>query len=117
MSAAVNNRVFVSYTAQDLEVHADIVSDVVRKLEWVAIDHKFWSPSGRPSVSECIEHVESCQILVVLTAHRYGGIPSVEEGGDGERIITWIEVDHARDIGLEAMALIYGPPRIARERM
>ncbi len=105
-SSNSNHRVFVSYTARDLEAHADIVSDVVRRLEWVAIDHKYWSPSGRPSVSECTSQVESCQILVVLVAHRYGWVPSVDQDGDGEKSITWIEVDHARCHGLEVIPFI-----------
>jgi hypothetical protein len=54
-------RVFVSYTGRDLEAHAEAVSDVVRRLNadtsrsWLAIDHKYWAPTGRPSVGECLE--------------------------------------------------------------
>jgi Domain of unknown function (DUF4062) len=99
-------RVFISYTGEDLEAHADAVADVIRKLEWIAIDHKFWSPSGRPSVEECREQVSSCDILVVLVAHRYGWVPTVQEGGDGEKSITWIEVDHARSSGLEVIPFL-----------
>ena len=94
MNSGTSYRVFVSYTGQDLEPHAEVVSDMVRKLNadternWVAIDHKFWSPTGRPSVKECMEQVARCQILVVLVAFRYGWVPSAEEGGDGESSIT-----------------------------
>jgi hypothetical protein len=99
-------RVFISYTAEDLEAHADAASDVIRKLEWVAIDHKYWASSGQPSVKECKEYVESCDILVVLVAHRYGWVPTVEEGGDSEKSITWIEVQHARSKGLQVIPLL-----------
>lgn len=100
------HRVFVSYTGKDLEGHADAVASVVRKLQWVAIDHKDWSPNDRPSVSECKKNVESCQILVVLIAHRYGWVPSTEEGGDGRKSITWLEYEHARAKGLEVIPFI-----------
>jgi len=95
-STAPPRRVFISYTGDDLRSHADVVADVVRKLEWVAIDHRDWVSSGNPSVEECRRQVESCGVLVVLVAHRYGWVPPIEEGGDGESSITWLEVKHAR---------------------
>lgn len=105
-------RVFISYTAQDLEAHAEVVSDMVKRLNsdtdrsWVAIDHKFWAPTGRPSVSECMAQVERCQILIVLVAFRYGWVPSPEEGGDGESSITRMEVEQARKAGLEVIPFL-----------
>jgi len=76
------HRVFVSYTGRDLTQHADAVASVIRRLEWIAIDHRYWSPNGRPSVSECKRNIESCDMLVVLIAHRYGWVPTTQEGGD-----------------------------------
>jgi hypothetical protein len=105
-------RVFISYTGQDLEAHAEVVSDMVKRLNsdtsrsFVAIDHKFWAPTGRPSVKECMEHVERCQILIVLVAFRYGWVPSREEGGDGEFSITRLEVERARAAGLEVIPFL-----------
>jgi uncharacterized protein len=108
MNSGIPYRVFVSYTGHDLEAHAEVVSDIVKRLNnsetkraWVAIDHKFWAPTGRPSVQECMDQVGRCQILIVLVAFRYGWVPSKEEGGDGESSITRMEVDHARAAGLE----------------
>lgn len=99
-------RVFISYTAKDLASHADAVAAVVRRYEWVAIDHKFWAANGRPSVAECRRYVESCQILVVLVAHRYGWVPTVAEGGDGKRSITQIEYEHGVKHGLEIVPML-----------
>ena len=73
---------------------------------FVAIDHKFWTPTGRPSVKECMEQVERGQILVVLVAFRYGWVPSREEGGDGESSITRMEVERARAAGLEVIPFL-----------
>jgi Domain of unknown function (DUF4062) len=102
-------RVFISYTAEDLADHAGVVADFVRRLEWVAVDHRDWGASGRPSVSECKRRVESCNILVVLAAHRYGWIPSEKEGGDGKSSITWLEVQWARASGLEVLPYLIDP--------
>lgn len=100
------HRVFISYTGRDLAGHADAIASVVRQLQWIAIDHKDWSPNDRPSVGECKKNVESCQILIVLIAHRYGWVPSTEQGGDGYKSITWLEYDHARAKGLEVIPFI-----------
>ena len=76
------------------------------KRSWVAIDHKFWVPTGRPSVKECMEQVARCHILIVLVAFRYGWVPSPEEGGDGESSITRMEVERARALGLEVIPFL-----------
>ena len=76
-------RVFISYTAEDLAPFADVVVDLAQRLEWIAVDHRKWMPTGRPSVSQCREKVESADIVVVLVAHRYGRTPTIEEGGAG----------------------------------
>jgi hypothetical protein len=113
MSLESAYRVFVSYTGQDLEAHAEVVSDTVKGLNnsdatrsWVAIDHKFWAPTGRPSVKECMEQVARCHILIVLVAFRYGWVPSPEDGGDGKKSITQMEVERARELGLEVIPFI-----------
>src|SRR5262249_19413300 len=102
-------RVFISYTAEDLADHASVVADVVRRLEWVALDHRDWGASGQPSVSECKRRVLSCDILVVLVAHRYGWIPSKDEGGDNTTSITWLEVKTARASGLQVLPYLINP--------
>ena len=84
-------RVFIAYTGEDLSEFADEVVNVVRRLQWTPIDHRDWAPSGRPSVQECRERVQSSDILVLLIAHRYGWVPTPEEGGDGETSITRLE--------------------------
>jgi hypothetical protein len=89
-------RVFISYTAEDLAAHADVVAAVLRKLQMLAIDHRDSGATGQPSVSWCMEQVDSVNILVVLLAHRYGWVPARDDGGDGETCITWLEVKRAR---------------------
>jgi hypothetical protein len=112
MSTSLTLRVFISYTGEDLDTHAAVVADMVGRLSnntgdnWVAIDHKAWSPSGKPSVAECMEHVAQCDILVVLVAFRYGWVPGVDEGGDGHKSITRLEVEEARRRGLEVIPLL-----------
>jgi hypothetical protein len=96
-------RVFISYTGDDLKTYADTVAGVVTRLQWVPIYHQNWVSSGRPTVSGCLQMVQSCDILVVLVAHRYGWVPPIEEGGDGKKSITWMEVDHARQLSIPVL--------------
>jgi hypothetical protein len=105
----VTPRVFISYTAEDLRELAGVVRDTVRRLEWIAVDHTDWAPTGHPSVPECRQRVERSDILVVLTAYRYGWVPSVEEGGDGRTSITWLEVRWARAAGKQVIPYVVSP--------
>lgn len=99
-------RVFISYTGEDLSDHADVARDVVRKLEWVAVDHRDWGARETRSCDACRETVQRCDVLVVLVAHRYGWVPPVEQGGDGKTSITWWEVRWAREHGLPVLAYL-----------
>lgn len=99
-------RVFISYTAKDLTDFARVISEVIQRLEWVSIDHRLWSASGRPTVEWCLEKVRGCDILVVLVAQRYGWVPGKEEGGDGKKSITWMEVEEAKKTGMEVIPFL-----------
>jgi len=50
-----------------------------------------------------------CDALVAIVAHRYGWIPSVEEGGDGDKSITWIEIETALEAGKDVFAFLVDP--------
>jgi hypothetical protein len=99
-------RVFISYTAEDLSRHADTVAQAIQGLNMMPVDHRRWSATGRPSVEECKGQIRSCQILVVLVAHRFGWVPPAGEGGDGEQSITQIEVNYARASGLRVLPFV-----------
>ena len=92
MSDQPTHRVFISYTAQDLEAHADVAVSVVRKLRQIAVDHRDSGATGEPSVQWCLDQVDQADIVIVLAAHRYGWVPAVEDGGDGRTSITELEV-------------------------
>jgi hypothetical protein len=53
-----------------------------------------------------MEKVRTCNILVVLVAHRYGWVPSIGEGGDGEKNITWLEVQQAILAGIPVLPFL-----------
>ncbi|MFG0320140.1 MAG: SUMF1/EgtB/PvdO family nonheme iron enzyme [Planctomycetota bacterium JB042] len=102
-------KVFLSYTGLDLAEHAQVAARAVLAREWLPIDHSFWAGSGRPSLSQCVERVRECQVLVVLVAYRYGTIPTVAQGGDGARSFVEHEVEAAREAGLPVVPLLVDP--------
>ncbi|MDM0085718.1 DUF4062 domain-containing protein [Variovorax sp. J31P179] len=89
-------RVFISYTGEDLKGHAEQVSRTLHAMDVLVVDHKVPSSLGQRSIEWCFSAIDHCDIVIVLVAHRYGWVPSVEDGGDGETSITWLEVKHAR---------------------
>jgi len=95
-TSAPTPRVFISYTGEDLKAHAEQVARTLQALDVLVVDHKVPSSLGQRSVEWCLREIDRCDVVVVLVAHRYGWVPSVEEGGDGETSITWLEVKHAR---------------------
>jgi hypothetical protein len=47
--------------------------------------------------------------VICIVAHRYGYVPPRELGGDGERFITWLEVDAAKRAGKPVFAFLVDP--------
>ncbi len=96
-------RVFVSYTDTDLVEHAAQAIEAINKHGWTPDQFKYWDASGEDIVATCLARVDSCDILLVLVAHRYGWVPPREaptkvdrEHADGERSIVRLEVGEAR---------------------
>lgn len=54
----------------------------------------------------CMQRVDDCNALIVIVGSRYGWIPSLAQGGDGERSITWHEVARAFDAGKPIFAFV-----------
>jgi hypothetical protein len=94
-------RIFITSTAVDLRDYREKVRDAVLRLEGLPIAMEtFSAQSGQPA-SECIGMAAEADAVVCILAHRYGYVPPRELGGDGERSITWQEVDAAKRAGMQ----------------
>ncbi len=92
-------RLFVSYTGKDLDEHARVVAEVARRQQrWIVDDHIDWPVTGRPSVNECVRHVQRADALLALCGERKGWTPAPAKGGDGERSICHLEWDAAAEL-------------------
>ncbi len=89
-------RIFISSTAVDLRDYREKVRDAVLSLKGLPIAMEtFSAQSGQPA-SECMKMAAEADAVICIVAHRYGYVPPKELGGDGERSITWLEVDAAK---------------------
>ncbi|MEM7305778.1 MAG: SUMF1/EgtB/PvdO family nonheme iron enzyme [Planctomycetota bacterium] len=112
-------RVFVAATAADLEEHRLAVRDAILGRGWMPVCMEDFGARPTLPVEVCLEEVRRCDALVVVVAHRYGWVPSDDQGGDGRRSITWLEVDEAREHSIPIFAFVvdpdYGWPHPAEE--
>jgi hypothetical protein len=102
-------RVFVSSTARDLEDYRARVTGVVLRLEQQPVDMKFFGAREGAPLAECRQLAAGADAVVVIAAHRYGHVPTPAEGGDGEKSITWHEVEAARAAGRPIFAFLVDP--------
>jgi serine phosphatase RsbU (regulator of sigma subunit) len=102
-------RVFISSTAVDLREYRDKVRDAVLRLEGLPIAMEtFSAQSGQPA-SECMKMAAAADAVICVVAHRYGFVPPPDLGGDGERSITWLEVDAAKRAGKRVFVFLIDP--------
>jgi hypothetical protein len=99
-------RIFLSSTAIDMEDHRQKVSDAIISLGNLPVAMETFGAIPNEPVEVCQNKVRECDALVVMVAHRYGWIPGVDEGGDGKKSITWIEVETALEAGKPVFAFL-----------
>ena len=102
-------RIFISSTAVDLRDYREKVRDAVLRLEGLPIAMETFSAQSGDPASECMRLAAGADAVICIVAHRYGYIPPKELGGDGERSITWLEVDAAKRAGKPVFAFLVDP--------
>jgi hypothetical protein len=99
-------RAWLSYTLLDLSEHADAVARALPGMGWIGVRAKEMPAGDRPMMEEIRRAIAECDVLVAIIAHRYGRIPSPEEGGDGRRSWVWIEVEEAEKNGIPVLVFM-----------
>jgi hypothetical protein len=102
-------RVFLSSTATDMAGCREKVRDTILQLEQLPIGMETFTALPTTPAADCQGKVAQCDVVILLVAHRYGYVPSVELGGDGERSITWLEVLAAKKAGKPVYAFLIDP--------
>jgi hypothetical protein len=102
-------RVFLSSTSRDLEEHRKAVLGVLMRSEnFPEAMESFGALPGEP-VEVCLEKVRRSDALVLIVAHRYGWVPAQNDGGKGNRSITWLETEEAVRCGKPVLAFLIDP--------
>jgi hypothetical protein len=108
-------RIFVSSTAVDLRDYRDKVRDAVLRLESLPMAMETFSAMAAHPAGECMRMAAEADAVICVVAHRYGYVPPKELGGDGERSITWLEVDAAKRAGKPVFVFVVDPKAIWTE--
>lgn len=99
-------RVFLSSTAIDLKAHRQKVKDAILMMGDLPVAMETFGARPSEPVELCKKKVRESDAVCVFLAHRYGWVPGVEEGGDGHKSITWIEMETAVAEGKPVFAFI-----------
>jgi hypothetical protein len=104
---APSPRIFVSSTARDLRAHREAVADVIHRLGYIPVGMETFGALTAESLAECRRLASEADALIVIVAQRYGWVPTREEGGDGEKSITWHEVSAAEAAGKDVLRYLH----------
>src|SRR5262245_25776019 len=99
-------RIFLSSTAEDLADHRAKASVAIAGLQHLAVRMEDFSAAPQTPVRYCLERVSQSDALVAILAHRYGWVPKIQEGGDGEKSITRLEIEAAMSISIPIFAFL-----------
>lgn len=102
-------RIFLSSTAVDLVEYREKASDAVLRLNQFPVDMKTFGARPGDSVEVCRRLAAEADAVIVIVAHRYGWVPTADEGGDGKKSITWIEVEAAHGAKKPVFAFLVDP--------
>lgn len=87
-------RVFISSTIEDLQLYRDKAEEAVIRAGCTPTLLKYFGPSGRPPLRECLDQVAQADLLVVIIAYRYGWVPD-DRPTKKRKSITWLECEEA----------------------
>ncbi len=93
--------VFISSTAEDLKEYRAAARDAALATGFQPVMQEYFEASGNRPFRECMEKVDSADLVVAIVAHRYGWIPpdQPEPAGPAEKkSITWLECERAKDL-------------------
>ena len=87
----MSTRVFVSSTSGALTEYRSTVIDVCHRLGLIPVAMETFDPNRLPPLEVCRQAVDSCDIFVLLLAHRYGVRPPGQE-------LSYTELEYRRAV-------------------
>jgi hypothetical protein len=102
-------KVFVSSTLDDLKQHRAAARNAAMAARLLPIQMEYVDSNGeRVPLETCLHKVDEADVVVLIIAHRYGWVPSDQDGA-GDKCITWLECERAHADGKEVLAFVVDP--------
>lgn len=101
--------IFLSSTSADLQAYRSKVREMIERMRQTSIRMETFGAKPTQPLATCRDEVQRCDALVVIVGHRYGWIPTKDDGGDGAKSITWWEVQWALDANKPVYAFLIDP--------
>ncbi|RQW04566.1 DUF4062 domain-containing protein [candidate division KSB1 bacterium] len=98
--------VFISSTYEDLIAYRIKARDAVAKMDCLPKMMEYFEAGGNPPLKTCLEKVRSCDLLIVVVAHRYGWIPKQQEKPNYHKSITWLECEAMLNAGKKVLTFL-----------
>ncbi|NIO87476.1 MAG: DUF4062 domain-containing protein [Candidatus Aminicenantes bacterium] len=97
---------FFSSIAEDLKPYRQAARDVAIRARFLPEMQEYFASEGKhPPLEECLKKVDSCDVLIVIVAYRYGWIPENQPAGESKSI-TWLECERARSKNKEVLVFL-----------
>lgn len=98
--------VFVSSTSNDLQDYRAIARNVILEVGWVPRMMEYFGALPELTVSACRSTVEQCDAMLLIVGFQRGWVPAREQGGDGVRSITALELATARERRIPVLVML-----------
>jgi hypothetical protein len=98
--------VFVSSTSEDLREYRIAAREAILAVGLRPEMMEYFAAAGGPPLTECLDRVSPCDVVVAIVAERYGWVPS-DQATDDTKSITWLECEHA--LSRECELLVFFP--------
>lgn len=96
---------FISSTTEDLSSFRSAAEHAAKLAGFRVEMMEYFGASGRPSMDECLGRVARADVVVTISAHRFGWIPD-DQPPPGGKSVTQLECEYAQDTGIEVLAFI-----------
>jgi len=102
--------VFISSTCEDLKRtrHREAARDAALGAGLYPDMQEYWAARDNRPLKQCLEKVESADVLVVIVAYRFGWVPRDQAEPDPmkRKSITWLESERAQGAGKDVLAFL-----------
>ncbi len=100
--------VFISSTCEDLKPYREAARDGALSAGFRPEMQEYWAAKDNPPLVECMARVAKADVLVAISAHRFGWVPRDQsvKNRKKHKSITWLECEKAKNEGKDVLAFL-----------